>query len=101
MIRREQVIISRLRKRTGYSRATHSAVMNKEPSPEYPFCAVNLTTDHILWHYRNGNGNETTSNGHNKGNLEGRNTRDGKTDQVRERNIIFRRNIKKKKKIMK
>jgi ubiquitin-protein ligase len=48
MIRREQVIISRLH--TGYSRATHSAVMNKEPSPEYPFCAVNLTTDHILWH---------------------------------------------------
>jgi hypothetical protein len=37
--------------RTGYTRAiTHSAVMNKKPSPECPFCAVDLTTDHILWH---------------------------------------------------
>jgi hypothetical protein len=45
---REQVEISRLR--TGYTRATHSAVMDKEPSPGCPFCAVNLTTDHILWH---------------------------------------------------
>jgi hypothetical protein len=44
---REQVVISRLR--TGYTRATHSAVMDKEPSLEYPFCAVNLTTDHILY----------------------------------------------------
>jgi hypothetical protein len=24
--------------------------MDKEPSPECPFCAVNLTIDHILWH---------------------------------------------------
>jgi hypothetical protein len=48
MTRREQVVISRLR--TGYTRATHSAVMDKEPSRECPFCAVNLTTDHILWH---------------------------------------------------
>jgi hypothetical protein len=23
--------------------------MDKEPSPECPFCAVNVTTDHILW----------------------------------------------------
>jgi hypothetical protein len=43
MTRREQVVISRLR--TGYTRATHSAVMDKEPSMEYPFCAVN---HHIL-----------------------------------------------------
>jgi hypothetical protein len=48
MTRREQVVISRLR--TGYTRATHSAVMDKEPSPECPFCALNLTTDYILWH---------------------------------------------------
>jgi hypothetical protein len=47
MARREQVVI---RLRTGYTRTTHSAVMDKEPSPEYPFCAVNLTTDYILWH---------------------------------------------------
>jgi hypothetical protein len=25
-------------------------VMDKEPSPECPFCAVNYTTYHILWH---------------------------------------------------
>jgi hypothetical protein len=48
MTRREQVVISRLR--TGYTRATDSAVMDKEPSPECPFFAVNLTIDHILWH---------------------------------------------------
>jgi hypothetical protein len=35
--------------RYGYAKGTHSAVMDKEPSPESPFCAVNLTTDHILW----------------------------------------------------
>jgi hypothetical protein len=38
-----------------------------------------------------------TTNGHIKGNLEGRKTRDGKADQLRERNMIFRRNLKKKK----
>jgi hypothetical protein len=27
-----------------------SPVMDKEPSPECPFCAVNLTIDHMLWH---------------------------------------------------
>jgi hypothetical protein len=43
----KQVVISRLR--AGYTRATHSAVMDKEPSPECLICAVNLTTDHILW----------------------------------------------------
>jgi hypothetical protein len=48
MTRREQVVISRLR--TDYTRATHSTVMNKERSPECRFCAVNLTTDHMLWH---------------------------------------------------
>jgi hypothetical protein len=32
MNRREQVVISRLR--TGYTRATHSALMEKEPIPE-------------------------------------------------------------------
>jgi hypothetical protein len=26
--------------------------MDKEPSPEYPFCSVNLITDHILWHFK-------------------------------------------------
>jgi hypothetical protein len=26
----------------------HSSVMDKEPSPECPFCAENLTIDHIL-----------------------------------------------------
>jgi hypothetical protein len=87
MTRREHVVISRLP--IGYTRASHCAVMDKEPSPECLFCAVNLTTDHILWHCK-----ETTINGHNKGNLEGRKTRDGKADQVRERNRIFRRNIK-------
>jgi hypothetical protein len=45
-----------------------------------------------------GNGNETTTNGRNKGNLEGRKTRDGKAYQVREKNRIFRRNLKKTKK---
>jgi hypothetical protein len=48
MTRREQVVICRLR--TGYTRATQSALVDKELSPECPFCAVNLTTDHILWH---------------------------------------------------
>jgi hypothetical protein len=48
IIRREQVVISRLR--TGYTRATQSALVNKETSLEWLFCAVNLTTDHILWH---------------------------------------------------
>jgi hypothetical protein len=47
-IRREQVVISRLR--NGYTRSTHSTVMDKELSPECPFCAVYSTTDHILWH---------------------------------------------------
>jgi hypothetical protein len=47
MTRREQIVISRLR--TGYTRATYSAVIDKEASPECSFCAVNLTTDHILW----------------------------------------------------
>jgi ribosomal protein L31E len=42
MARCEQVVISRLH--TVYTRATHSAVMDKEPS------AVNLTIDHIPWH---------------------------------------------------
>jgi hypothetical protein len=41
MIRREQVVINRLR--TGYT--YHSAVIDK-----CLFCAVNLSTDHILWH---------------------------------------------------
>jgi hypothetical protein len=50
MTRRAQVVISRLR--TGFSRATHSAMMDKEPSPECRFCAVNHTTDHFLWHCR-------------------------------------------------
>jgi hypothetical protein len=44
-----------------------------------------------------GNGNETTTNGHNEGNMEGRKIRDGKADQDRERNRTFQRNIKKNK----
>jgi hypothetical protein len=35
MNRSEQVVVSQLR--TGYSRATHASVMNKEPSTECPF----------------------------------------------------------------
>jgi hypothetical protein len=42
MTRREQVVINRLR--TRYTRATHSPVMDKEPSPECLIVAVNLTT---------------------------------------------------------
>jgi hypothetical protein len=38
MTRRDQVLISRLR--TGYCRATHGAIMNREPRPECPFCGV-------------------------------------------------------------
>jgi hypothetical protein len=49
MTRREQFVISCLC--TGYTRATHSAVMDKEPSLECPFCTVHLTTDYILWHW--------------------------------------------------
>jgi hypothetical protein len=86
MTRREQVVISRLR--TGYIRATHFAVMDKELSRECPFCAVNLTTNHILWHCKETE-TETTTNGHMKVNLEGRKTSDGKADQIRERNKIF------------
>jgi hypothetical protein len=43
---RNQVIISQLR--TGYCRATHAAVMNREPRLECPFCGVKvpLTIDH-------------------------------------------------------
>jgi hypothetical protein len=47
MKRRDQVVISRLR--TGYFRATHSQIINHEPSPKFPFCFTKLTTDHILW----------------------------------------------------
>jgi hypothetical protein len=50
MTRREQVVVSRLSTGPGYTRTTNSAVMDKEPSPECFFCAVNLTTEHILWH---------------------------------------------------
>jgi hypothetical protein len=85
MTRREQIVISRLR--TGYTRATHSAVMDKEPSRECPFCAVNLTTDHILWHCKETETKRLQMDiGYrilSKGNLEMRKTRDGKTDQIR------------------
>jgi hypothetical protein len=47
MKRRDQVVISRLR--TGYTRATHSQIINHEPPPECPYCNTKLTTDHILW----------------------------------------------------
>jgi hypothetical protein len=35
--------------RTGYCRATHAAIMNREPRPECSFCGVPLMIDHILW----------------------------------------------------
>jgi hypothetical protein len=42
---------------TAYTyRATYFTVMEKKPSPECPFCAKNITIDHILWHC---NENET------------------------------------------
>jgi hypothetical protein len=34
---------------TGYTRATHASVMNKDLITECPFCAVKITVDHILW----------------------------------------------------
>jgi hypothetical protein len=48
MTRREQVVISRLL--TGFTKATRSADISKEPSSECRFCAVNLTNVRILWH---------------------------------------------------
>jgi hypothetical protein len=42
--RKEQVVVSRLRK--GYTRATHRHVIEKTPSPECPFCGA---TKNILW----------------------------------------------------
>jgi hypothetical protein len=62
------------------NRATHSAVMDKEPNPKCPFCAVNFTTDHILWHCKE---TETKRlHRHKKRDLEGRKTRAGKADQA-------------------
>jgi hypothetical protein len=46
MTRGDQVVINRLR--TSYCRATHAAIMNREPTPECPFCGGPLTIDHIL-----------------------------------------------------
>jgi Na+-translocating ferredoxin:NAD+ oxidoreductase RNF subunit RnfB len=43
----EQVIVSRLR--TGYTRAIHASVVNKDLSTECPFCVVKITVDHIQW----------------------------------------------------
>jgi hypothetical protein len=80
---RREVVISRLR--TGYTRATHSAVMDKELSPECPFCAVNITTDHILRYCKETETKRLQMNI----TKEGRKTRDGKADQVRVRNRIF------------
>jgi hypothetical protein len=48
MTRREQVAISRLH--TGYTSATHSAVLDKKLSLECLCCAGNLVIDHIFWH---------------------------------------------------
>jgi hypothetical protein len=73
--------------RIGYTGATHSAVMDKEPSPECPFCAVNLTTDHILWQCKETE-TKRLQTGITKEIWKGG---DGKTDQVRNR--ILRRNI--------
>jgi hypothetical protein len=55
MTRRDQVVI-----RTGYCRAAHAAIMNREPRPVCPFCGVPLTTDHILRSYRNESKKEMT-----------------------------------------
>jgi hypothetical protein len=47
MKRNNQVVMSRLR--TGYTRATHSQIINHKPPPECLFCNTKLNTDHILW----------------------------------------------------
>jgi hypothetical protein len=47
MTRREQVVISRLRK--GYTRATHGLRMNGIIDPQCRFCDTGLTVDHVLW----------------------------------------------------
>jgi hypothetical protein len=56
-------------------------------------CAVNLTTDHILWHCKE---TETKRLQMDIGKEIWKS--EGKADQIRERNKIFRRNIKKKQK---
>jgi hypothetical protein len=47
MNRRKQVVVNRLS--TGYTRTTYASIMNKNFSTEFPFCAVKVTVDHILW----------------------------------------------------
>jgi hypothetical protein len=49
MMRREQVVISRLR--MGYTRATHGPWINEITDPHWPFCDTGLTVDHVLWDY--------------------------------------------------
>jgi hypothetical protein len=44
--RKDQVVI---RFKTGYYRAAHPAIMNREPRLEYPSCGTPLTIDHIRW----------------------------------------------------
>jgi hypothetical protein len=66
--RRDQDVISRLR--TGYCRATHAAIMNREPRPECPFCEVPLTIDHILWQCKKNQRGHDKNEHHNES-LEG------------------------------
>jgi hypothetical protein len=42
----------KLKRRDGYSRATHRNKMKKTPNPECPFCSAKLTLEHIIWHYK-------------------------------------------------
>jgi hypothetical protein len=83
MTRREQVVIKRLRIGSGYNRA----VMDKEPSPECSFCAVNVTTDHILWHCKETETKRLITKEIWKGDKQ------AMEKLLREKNRIFRRNI--------
>jgi hypothetical protein len=81
--RREQVVISRLR--TGYTRATHASVMNKDLSTDCLFCTVKITVDHILWHCKETNKTATRKGG-----------KEGETATIREKNKSLQRNISNK-----
>jgi hypothetical protein len=48
VMRRDQVIISRLR--MGYTRLTHGFRVDLNSSPECGDCGARLTVDHLLWH---------------------------------------------------
>jgi hypothetical protein len=47
MNHRQALVISCLR--TGYTRATHRHIIEKNDIPDCPLCDVRLTTNHILW----------------------------------------------------